>query len=134
MFTGNIVIFPIKNFDAETHKVEYGQFHVDTRKALIPAQDLHHLYKGTEQKETHLIKRQIQQEDEILRVISEMLELDPLRLPKSEQGRRGVKSDVLEEINNKPDLRQLLNPSQKSTIFRKAWERLLEGGRIRYQE
>ncbi len=80
------------------------------------------------------IKRQIQQEDEILRVISEILELDPLRLPKSEQGRRGVKADVLEEINKQPDSKKLLNPHPKSAVFRKAWERLLEGGRIRYQE
>lgn len=80
------------------------------------------------------IKLQAQQEDESVRIISEILGLDPLRLPKSEQGKRGVKADVLEEINKQPSLKQLLNPYPGCSIFKKTWERLLEYGRIKYQE
>lgn len=65
-------------------------------------------------------KLQIQQEDEILKIIKDNLKLNPLELPKNKQGKAGIKAEV----------RLLLN--WNGTIFGKAWERLLQKKLLNY--
>ncbi len=64
------------------------------------------------------VKLQIQQEDEILRVIREALQLDPLALPDRPNGVSGSKSLARKMLGIPCAL------FQSEGVFRKAWERL----------
>ena len=70
-------------------------------------------------------RRQIQQEKEILRIIQNVLRLDPLNLPKRPKGKPWIKAEVRKyiEIPNQP--------FQSDTTFDKAWSRLLQQGKLK---
>jgi hypothetical protein len=70
------------------------------------------------------VKRQIQQEDEILRIIRDVLKADPLKLPayKLKLGKKGIKAEVRSKLN------------WQGTIFNKAWDRLREKNLLKYSE
>lgn len=65
-------------------------------------------------------QRQPFQEQEILRVLRE-LKHDPLKLPKNEPGKPGVKSKVRKKLN------------YSEAVFDKAWERLTADKRVTYK-
>jgi hypothetical protein len=68
------------------------------------------------------LPRQRHQEQEILRVISE-LGYDPQALPKWQAGKRGVKAEVKSKLTGR---------EWQGTVFEKAWGRLLAGDGIKY--
>lgn len=65
-------------------------------------------------------KMQVQQEDEILKIIKDKLKIDALKLPANKPGKRGVKGEVSSMLK------------WQGTIFKKAWERLSDKGLIKY--
>jgi len=69
------------------------------------------------------VGEQIQQEDEILRIIRDELKIDPLKLPANLPGKRGIKADVRDKLE------------WEGTIFEKAWERVTtEKGLAKYHK
>lgn len=65
--------------------------------------------------------RQNQQENEILRIIRDVLKHDPQKLPPIPQGKRWVKADVRKILVTPRQLHKLF---QSEAVFNKAWERL----------
>jgi hypothetical protein len=65
-----------------------------------------------------------QQEDEVLRIVRDELDLDPLNLPYREPGKRGVKAEVRAHLKIPNKL------FQSECVFKKAWERLRGSGQL----
>lgn len=69
--------------------------------------------------------RQIQQENEILRIIRDVLKHDPQKPPTMTPGKPWVKSEV------RKTLAIPHQPFQSVVVFNKAWERLLNNEKIK---
>lgn len=69
---------------------------------------------------------QRRQETAIIEVIKSLV-INPLNLPKIDKGKRGTKSKVKNILKDDPLFKG-------STVFKKAWERLLDFGEIAYED
>jgi len=116
-------------FDPQSNSYLPHNLFTDLEKALIPEQDLLEFAQQETLSDKNTCAKpvglQIQQEDEILRLIRETIGRDPLNLPTRKKGKAGTKADVREKLNIPSKLFRSI------TVFNKAWERLSEKGLLR---
>ncbi len=116
-------------FDQQSKSYRPYNLFAELEKALIPEQDLLDFVQQEtlSSKNTYpkSIGLQIQQEDEILRLIREILKLDPINLPHRRCGKAGTKAVICEMLKIPSSL------FRSVVVFNKAWERLSKKGLLK---